>query len=183
MGDDGRSGAVRTTLTGKPIEYKHDNHTNMMMAETSGFGFGSAGANLLPPGYTDSSAVRIPIKLSDVPGFTPAEPYNEPVKQEKKSSFFGKLKGGSGGKRKESEIVVVRMSRGDYLKYWAKGEDGKFSPDVQEPPEGRAEWLRNAIELQKEWEKNDPLEQKRKSQSGFHFNSDSLANGISGIAS
>ena len=40
------------------------------------------------------------------------------------------------------------MSRGDYLKYWAKGEDGKFKEGVVEPPEGRAEWLANALERQ-----------------------------------
>ena len=42
----------------------------------------------------------------------------------------------------------MAMSRGDYLKYWAKGDDGKFRDGVVEPPEGRAEWLANALERQ-----------------------------------
>lgn len=45
-------------------------------------------------------------------------------------------------------LKVVAMSRGDYLKYWAKGEDGKFSKGVVEPEEGRAEWLAKALERQ-----------------------------------
>jgi len=45
-------------------------------------------------------------------------------------------------------MKIVAMSRGDYLKYWVKGEDGEFKDSVVEPPEGRAEWLANALERQ-----------------------------------
>ena len=33
------------------------------------------------------------------------------------------------------------MTRGEYLRYWAKGEDGKFLPSVVEPAEGRRAWI------------------------------------------
>lgn len=46
------------------------------------------------------------------------------------------------------DMKIVAMSRGDYLKYWVKGADGKFKDSVVEPPEGRAEWLANALERQ-----------------------------------
>ena len=111
---------------------------------------GSAGANFLPPGYTDQSAVRIPIKMSDIDG-------NEVQQQPptKKQSFLRKLStSGFIDKTKNEDVKVVIMTRGDYLKYWAKGEDGKFLPGVVEPPEGRREWVRKQIEFGEEWEKN-----------------------------
>jgi len=137
----------RTTLFGKPIEYKHDPFTNMMPDG----GMAGAGANLLPPGFTDNSQVSIPIKMSDLE--------DEPVKpppEVKKSGLFGKLSKGFGrGGRSSQEIKVVQMSRGDYLKYWAKGEDGQYLPNVVEPPMGRKEWVSKQmrmIEARKEYD-------------------------------
>ena len=110
----------------------------------AGFGMGSAGANLLPPAYTDKSLVRIPIKMSDV------DPCD--VKPVKKRGFFRRL---SDGPNQGDEIKVVMMSRGDYLKYWAKGEDGRFLPSVEEPPEGRKEWVRKTLLLNLQWRKKE----------------------------
>jgi hypothetical protein len=101
----------------------------MMGDGGAGFGFGAAGANLLPPGFTDKSLVRIPIKMSDIEGADPVQPT-------KKKGFFRKLSTGSpilSSPGSGGEMKVVMMSRGDYLKYWVKGEDGKFAPTVQEP--------------------------------------------------
>lgn len=100
---------------------------------------GSAGANLLPPAYNDNSLVRIPIRMSDVD--------ETEIRPMKKRGLFG---------RKSSSAVdmkVVMMSQGDYLKYWAKGEDGNFLPTVQVPPEGRKEWFRKQMELNEQWQK------------------------------
>ena len=152
---------VRTTLTGNPIptgaDRKHDHHTNMMMAEGGGgLSMGGAGANLLPPGYTDKTMVRIPIREADL------EPEPEPAAQEyqysdtaspevqtsssRKGSFggmFNNLKKSISARQREREsgFQMVDMTRGDYLKYWVKGKDGKFLDSVQEPPEGRREWV------------------------------------------
>ena len=127
----------RTTLTGQSIPpHQHDHHT-MMMYSDAGMAFTNAGANLLPPGYTDTSMVRIPIKVSDY-ATQPASP--------KKRSFLSKLKHDNG-----VEIKVIAMSRGEYLKYWIKGDNGQFRPDVVEPPEGRAEWVRKQLELNDRW--------------------------------
>lgn len=145
--DAGKEGEPRTTLTGKPLDYSHDALTNIMFSDV-GFvgGDNAAGANLLPPGYTDKSAVRIPIKLSDIEG--------EPVKQEKKRGFFRKMSNAlSINAKSGDDFKVVTMSRGDYLKYWAKGDDGQFLPNVEEPPEGRREWVRKQLELVAQVEK------------------------------
>ena len=109
----------RTTLTGQPIKYEHDALTSVAAGDA---GFSSAGGNRLPVGYTDDSVVRVPIKLSDIPDWD-AE---APLKPEKKNRFLRKMSGSVrvGGKVRKEEIKVVPMRRADYLKYWAKGDEG-----------------------------------------------------------
>lgn len=138
-----------TTLTGKPIKYRHDNLTSVMMSDGGGFGAsGNAGANLLPPGFTDKSLVQIPVKVSDI-GSLSEQP-------KKKLSFLRKLSNAVAGNNDGGEeIKVITMKRGDYLKYWAKGEDGKFLPSVEEPPEGRQEWVRRHLELDEQKKKKN----------------------------
>jgi hypothetical protein len=73
---------------------------------------------------------------------------NAPIKAEKKTGFLSKVLGKGG--RKDDGLKVVEMSRGEYLKYWAKGEDGKFLDSVVEPPGERGEWVRRQVEFQQE---------------------------------
>lgn len=149
---------VRTTLTGRPIVYQPDNLSNLWT--DSSF---QAGANTLPPGYTDSSLVHIPIKTAQYlepqateqqQGYELGNDVIKPSQKTKKGSVFSRLSGkisshGNSSSSKDSDqLKIVAMSRGDYLKYWAKGEDGKFRDDVVEPPGGRAEWLARALERQ-----------------------------------
>ena len=156
LGDEVRQIEERTTLSGKPINYQHDHKSNMMLGDGgAGFGVGNAGANILPPAYTDKSLVRIPIKMSDIRG-SDIEQETE-VKPEKKRGFFRKISSSmSDRKASDNDFKVVMMSRGDYLKYWAKDEDGKFLPTVEEPPEGREEWVKHQLELSEEWKKENP---------------------------
>ncbi|EME48474.1 hypothetical protein DOTSEDRAFT_67495 [Dothistroma septosporum NZE10] len=134
----------RTTLTGQPIPQQQHSSLSSMTYSEGGIGVTSAaGANLLPPGYTDSSMVRVPIKTADY-----ASPSFHDIKPEKRRSFFSKLKTGSSS---EVEVKVIAMSRLEYLKYWVKGEDGKFRADVVEPPEGRAAWVRMQLEINEKW--------------------------------
>ena len=158
----------RTTLTGKPIpDREHDNHSSMMLGDGGmGFGMGTVGANLLPPGYTDKSLVRIPIRQSDLePEAEETESsdiYTPEIQVTKKGMFGGMFKGlknktsSPRQRQRESGFQMVMMSRGDYLKYWAKGDDGKFLPNVQEPPGGRKDWVKRQLEINEEWKKNDP---------------------------
>lgn len=136
-----------TTITGKPIKHQHDNVTGMMLGDGGGF-TGAGTGNLLPPAFTDSSLVRIPLKMSDVNGTE--------VQVPKKKSFF--RKSSSSG----DEFKVVMMSRGGYLKYWLKGEDGKFAPTVVEPPEGRQQWFESPLQLNQKWIEEDPTLAKRR---------------------
>lgn len=113
--DNNNSYVERTNLHGQPITQDHDNLSGVMLGDGGGFAAPGVGANLLPPGYTDKSRVRIPIKWVDVGGKPSGESASE-IKTEKKGGIFGKFS----SKRSESiekEFVMVMMSRGDYLKY------------------------------------------------------------------
>jgi hypothetical protein len=141
----------RTTLTGRPLRYEHDTLSNTVSGESF-----LVGANTLPPGYTDSSLVHIPIKtaLHLAPATQSQEVQNDakrspPRKGSALSRLSSKLQNGIATKTNDADHVkIVAMSRGDYLKYWAKGENGEFKEGVVEPPGGRAEWLANALEKQ-----------------------------------
>ena len=153
------SSTPRTTLTGNPITYKPDNLSNM----NAGVGCWNVGANTLPPGYTDTSLVHIPIKTGEYlknyqhhqqSTESGLEPPSE-IKREKSGGVWQKISKrvsgsheGSSSKSDDGGLKVVAMSRGDYLKYWVKGDDGKFKAGVVEPEEGRAEWLVKALERQ-----------------------------------
>jgi hypothetical protein len=143
---------ARTTLTGRPLRYEHDSLSNTVSGESF-----LVGANTLPPGYTDNSLVYIPIKtaLYLAPATTqPQEAENDvkrspPRKGSALSRLSSKLSSGIATKTDDADdMKIVAMSRGDYLKYWAKGENGEFKDGVVEPPGGRAEWLANALERQ-----------------------------------
>ena len=144
---------TRTTLTGRPLKYEHDSLSNTV----SGQSF-HAVTNTLPPGYTDSSLVHIPIKtaayLAPTAQSQPQDVENDvkhpsPRKGSVLSRLSSKFQGGIASKTNDADdMKIVAMSRGEYLKYWVKGEDGNFKDSVVEPPEGRAEWLANALERQ-----------------------------------
>lgn len=163
VNDDVKQQEERTSLTGGQIRYQHDSHSGMMLGDGGGFAAPGVGANLLPPGYTDKSRVRIPIKRVDFEDVPPDQ--GSDIKTEKKGGLFSKFS----SKRKEAndDIVVVMMSRGDYLKYWAKGADGKFLDSVIEPPEGRKEWMRKQLELNEEMKRQDPTLGKAPRRKGF----------------
>ena len=46
---------------------------------------------------------------------------------------------------------MVAMSQEDYLRYWAKDDNGKYLSSVEEPPQGRVEWLRYQIRVNDQW--------------------------------
>ena len=159
---------TRTTLTGRPLEYKHDTLTNASESML-------VGANTLPPGYTDSSLVHIPIKTAlYLAQTTQSQDIGNDVKRSpppRKGSVLSRLSskfhdGMASNSKDSDDMKIVAMSRGDYLKYWAKGEDGKFKDSVVEPPEGRAEWLANALERQEREGLGRPTPQKMKGVEG-----------------
>lgn len=68
------------------------------------------------------------------PSTTNDNPIKEPQQQRRPSSFMKKLKGGGGEKKaKKEDFKMVKMTRGEYLMYWAKDEEGRY---IGTEPEG-----------------------------------------------
>jgi hypothetical protein len=115
----------------------------------AGFNAGTVGANLLPPGYTDASLVRIPIRISQY--LPPSQTLDAATKRNdgdgKKKPGFLKRAFNRRDSKDSGDLKIVEMSRGEYLKYWAKGSNGEFLDSVVEPPGGRASWLREQLEF------------------------------------
>ncbi|KAK6437051.1 hypothetical protein LTR95_006749, partial [Oleoguttula sp. CCFEE 5521] len=125
-----------TSLHGQAIKHDHDNMSNMMLGDGGGFNSG-VGANHLPYGYTDTSLVRIPIKISDYGVTSPPSQHEE---AEKKGGFMRKLSSFGNGRGKKDE---------------GEGNDGKFAEGVVEPEGGRAEWLRKQFAFDDEVRRQD----------------------------
>lgn len=103
-----------------------------------------SGANTLPRKFSDDSILTIPIPVKDYDDAEEASPAaQQPQKKvswlKRRMSAQGERTGGKGG------IKMVRMTRADYLKYWAKGEDGVYLEGVVAPAEGRKEWVRRHL--------------------------------------
>lgn len=117
-------------------------------------GFGSGTANMLPHRFTDDSMLTIPIPAKDLEEAmstqeTAGPVYHEEQKKSSARSWFRRKSsaqkermGGKGG------ITMVKMTRGEYLRFWAKGEDGRYLEGVVAPAEGRREWVRRKMEGQ-----------------------------------
>lgn len=169
---------VKTTLHGKPMQTQTDATSRSM---EGGLG---PGPNTSHPGFTDKSLVRIPIKVSDYLDLEAEEEAAKAKAEETQSTLSdtSTLQAGDPSiQRPEKEHKVlgifrsrspkpshnrkgpgfegfkaVLMTRGDYLRYWNKNEDGEWDAAVTEPPEGRAEWLRKQLVWQEEWSRSAP---------------------------
>lgn len=128
---------------------------NNLLTADGGAGFSGGGsANTLPNRFTDDSILTIAIPIADfaedaaAPGTasTAAQAPAQAENKTKKGSWFSRKmsasgKSGGGTTSKKGEIRMVRMTRREYLAYWAKGEDGRYLPDVVEPDGGRRAWV------------------------------------------
>ena len=102
----------------------------------------------LPVRFTDDSILTIPIPYKDLcPQADEPDPQfnnsndNGPVhtgNEKRRSSLFEKLTGGSKEKKEKEAFRMVKMTRREYLMYWAKDEEGNYIGT--EPKEKRGEF-------------------------------------------
>lgn len=146
----------------------------------------------LPTKFTDDSIISVPVSVhapmeendhhhhrakdvdddDDDEGPVKHERSNSSSSSSMASKLINKLKGGAantsdggkGGKR-EALVKILRMSRRDYLKYWARDNDGKY---IGTEPEHLGPQLWQA-ELAKEPSKAQRLPSKFRLSHG-HFN-------------
>ncbi|KAK0931702.1 hypothetical protein LTR29_016220 [Friedmanniomyces endolithicus] len=119
----------------------------------------------------DSTAynlMRIPVRaalLDDRDKTHPDVP--NPLRESQKKPKQAFYKRGLSVNRPDEAMRIVTMTREDYQKYWAKAPDGSLAPSVEEPEEGRKEWVRKQLALNEVWKAglhvNDAEMQARKS--------------------
>lgn len=108
-----------------------------MNSLSSAESFGAGPPNLLPVRFTDDSIISVPV--IPPPGtkgkLAAASPFEDeddegPVKQPKESGFFSffQRKSSSTSKKKEEkyDFVMKDVTRGEYLKHYAKDDKGKY---------------------------------------------------------
>lgn len=110
---------------------------------------GGGGVNHLPVKFTDDSIIRVPINIDKTYSST-KEGQDPESEQSHKRSFTDKLF----GKKKDDTIRVVKMTRGDYLKYWAKDDHGNYTGT--EPEEKGPELWRHILFNEDGSLKDDP---------------------------
>lgn len=82
-----------------------------------GVGFTPQAPQFLPVKFNDDSIIPVPVLMA-----------KSEAKGEEKQGFIGKMKGimSGSGKEKEGKLRVVYMPRREYLKYFAKDDDGNY---------------------------------------------------------
>lgn len=95
----------------------------------------SSTPNTLPWRFRDTDFISIPIPTSALqdPSASPITTGPPPSQRRKLSSSVLSILTGRSSKEKHAEFTMVRMTRGEYLKYWAKDEEGRY---VGTEPEG-----------------------------------------------
>ncbi len=123
-------------------KYKHSALENMVCGDWQ-----NVAPQFLPVRFTDESVLNIPIPYKDLfPIDELDNKYDDsnnhgPVhtgKESRRSSIFGKLKSGRKEKKQKEGFRLVKMTRREYLTYWAKDEQGRYIGT--EPKEKRVEF-------------------------------------------
>ncbi|KAL8649291.1 MAG: hypothetical protein Q9226_005638 [Calogaya cf. arnoldii] len=120
----------RFTATGRPMPSYNPSALGNMPSD-----FTSQAPQFLPQKFTDESVLVIPVPLSALEAEEASAPKGDNKEPQRRSSLFGKLKKGGemkGGKK--DGFKMVEMTRGEYLKYWAKDEEGRY---IGTEPEGQ----------------------------------------------
>lgn len=106
------------TATGRPFKEPSERDKaagafDMVAVGDGGGGFGATGpANILPVRYTDESLISVPVLPPGQIGRAP---------EEKKKHFWSSRRSS-----RNSDFIIKEIPRGDYLKYYAKDDDGAY---------------------------------------------------------
>ena len=130
-------------------KYKYSALENMVCGDWS-----NVSPQFLPVRFTDDSILNIPIPYKDL---FPTDHLDikmddtscsGPVhvgKARRRSSILEKLKGSGRAKKDKGGFRLVKMTRREYLMYWAKDEAGNYIGT--EPKENRVEFWKSRDEV------------------------------------
>ncbi|CAO1602104.1 hypothetical protein XANCAGTX0491_005735 [Xanthoria calcicola] len=142
----------RFTATGRPKEVINKNEEPRKPSyNPSALGnlpsaFTHQAPQFLPQQFTDDSVLLIPIPVSALRVATPPpstsrkktteeettpQPQQRRLSSSSSSKLMNRLRGEK--KKKKEEFKMVEMTRGEYLRYWAKDEEGRY---IGTEPEG-----------------------------------------------
>ncbi|KAI4253661.1 MAG: hypothetical protein L6R42_007491 [Xanthoria sp. 1 TBL-2021] len=126
-------GMQRFTATGRPMPSYNPSALGNMPSS-----FVGQAPQFLPQKFTDDSVLMNPVPMSafedpssapngddDTVGEQPQQERQQQQQQRRSSSFMNKLEGGEKKGGKKEEFKMVKMTRGEYLMYWAKDEEGR----------------------------------------------------------
>lgn len=88
----------------------------------------------LPWKFTDDDLISVPIPVS----VDSAAAADNAADQVESKGWGSRLKQAMKGKRSPPKMKMVKMTRGEYLKYWARDEQGNY---IGTEPEGMGEKL------------------------------------------
>lgn len=128
------------TATGRPFPSSTSSNTNGFFGGyAAAESFGRAAPNLLPVRFTDASIISVPVLPHAEPSQSKpnaedsdSDSNTNPVKESKHksrfsiSSFRRKSSSGNAAKKGKQDFVIKEMTRGEYLKHYAKDDNGRF---------------------------------------------------------
>lgn len=129
------------TATGRPIPHpKESREGRTWQAYAGADSLGQGPANFGPVRFTDDSIITIAVMPpDDGKGKTLEGDSDEddgPVKEEPKKKFgFFRRKSSTYSKKKDQPFVMKQVTRGDYLKYYAKDDNGNYTGTMDPAPD------------------------------------------------
>lgn len=122
--------------------------SNSLVYTESTAAFMTSAASHLPMAFNDESIISVPIKFADLEPLDPSNDTDDSLndadhtatKKGKREGWLKRLLSGSSNEA-SNKFVMVDMRKVDYLRYWAKDDNGNFLSGVAAPPGGRRAWV------------------------------------------
>ena len=129
----------RFTATGRPIPHpKESREGRSWQAAAGSEALGAGPANFAPVRFTDDSMITIAVLPSDdakVKTLEDSSDDDNPIKEEPKKKFGFFRRKSAYSKKKDQPFVMKQVTRRDYLKYYAKDDDGNYTGTEDPAPD------------------------------------------------
>lgn len=126
------------TATGRPLRASNAFNQGGFAGGMAGAeSFGRSAPNLLPVRFTDNSMISVPVlphaeptKVDDTASSIYTDYSDGPIKEQPKSrsrfSLSSSFRRKSSSKARGQDFIIKEMTRGNYLKFYAKDDDGRY---------------------------------------------------------
>lgn len=121
------------TATGRPMPNPKSSKSSALTSLAGAESWGAGAPNLLPKRFTDDSIISVPVMPSEEEIYASLcdpdpikdrdDDSRDPIKEDKRRFTFFRRKP---SKAKNPPFVMKDMKRSEYLKYYAKDDDGNY---------------------------------------------------------